>query len=148
MRVSRKHTDPPAGKQHPGKGHYARGEKQSSEGDAEHGRLRFPGLGIPTQRVGPGDGDVVDLDGARLGQAEANVIPVVLEPDARLVRRYQGEEMVLGALKHALEDRHVRDDAAGIEVLEALEDDVVADGGNGQFRVARVDGAPHKVVVR
>lgn len=58
-----------------------------------------------------------------------------------------GEDMVFCALEHALEDREVGDDAAGVEVLVAVEDDFVAFRCDFQVRVSGVDGAADEVVV-
>ena len=63
------------------------------------------------------------------------------EDDAGLLRLDNGEDVLVGSLQHALQRRQVGDDAARVEVLEAVEDDAVAIGDDVLVVVARVDGA-------
>lgn len=66
---------------------------------------------------------------------------------AVLSRVDEGEDMVFGAFQDAFEDGQVGDDAAGVEVLEAIEDDLVAVGGDFEIAVARVDGASDELSI-
>ncbi len=54
------------------------GEQDGGEGDSEDlwvGEFGFRG---PPESVGPGDADLRDADGAGFGEAEADVIPIML----------------------------------------------------------------------
>ena len=123
-----------------------RGE-DGGEGDVVDGLVGDLAGEVPAQAVLPGDGDVVDAGGAGLGQAHAHGVPVVGEDEAGLVGLDDGEDVVLGALEHALEDDQVGEGGAGGEVLEAVEDEAVARGGDARVVVARVDGGAAEVVV-
>jgi hypothetical protein len=68
------------------------------------------------------------------------LFPVVAKPDAGLVGGRDGEYVVLGTFVHTLEDRGVGDNAARVEILEAVKDDVAAVRCDPEVRVTRVDG--------
>ena len=52
-----------------------------------------------------------------------------------------GEYMILGAFVHALENQSIGDYAARVEVLDTVEDDVIAVTRDLEVQVAWVDGA-------
>lgn len=51
------------------------------------------------------------------------------------------ENMIIGAFQHALQDGQVRHHTARVEVLEAIEDQLISFRSDLQIAVARVDGA-------
>ncbi|MCO5561387.1 hypothetical protein L7F22_015008 [Adiantum nelumboides] len=86
----------------------------------------------------PRHGDVGDRDAAALGEALADVVPVVVECEAVLGARDDREDVLVRPLDDALQHGDVGDLAAGGERLGAVVDDLVAGVADGDVGVARV----------
>lgn len=69
------------------------------------------------------------------------------ELDTGLLGANHSEDVVGGALQHALQHGQVGNNAAGVEVLEAIEDDVITLRRDLQVVVARIDGTTEEQVV-
>lgn len=123
------------------------GQKQRRKRYLQHLGVRSFPLGIPPQGIGPRDGNIFYLHRPRFRKTEPDVPPVMGELNPGLVRRCEREDVVFRAVEDAFEDGEIRDDAARVEVLEAVEEDLIAFGGYLQVVVSRVDGTADEVVV-
>lgn len=70
-----------------------RWQKQRGPWDSQNTLDGLFGSGIPTKGIGPGHSYIVDLDAARLGQTEADVVPIVREEDCWLICFRESEDV-------------------------------------------------------
>lgn len=113
----------------------------------QHLGVRSFTLGVPPQSIGPRDGNILYLYRPRFRKTKSDVLPVMRELNTWLVRRCEREDVVFRAVEDAFEDGEIRDDASGVEVLEAVEEDAIAFGNYLEVVVSRVDGTADEVVV-
>ena len=118
------------------------GKEESCEWNIEDcwvGRFCF---GVPAKSIVPGNFDFVDLYATRLGETETDVVLVMLERSISNAQRawrntysklhsglcggYDSEDVMLCSGVYTFEDRQVRDDTAGVEVFESIEDQMVS----------------------
>lgn len=70
-----------------------RWEEKSSPWYGQHALDGCLGLRVPAEGICPRDSDVVDLDAAGFGEAEADVVPVVAKDDCRLLCWDESKDM-------------------------------------------------------
>ena len=121
------------------------GEDKLEDGAKEvvEGRLKelLDGLtvgDVEANGIVPREGDLVDLQRARLGETHAHVVPVVGEDEARLLGGHNREDVVLGIHVDTLKDDVVGESTTGGEVLETVENQVIAIGSDTAVVVTRV----------
>lgn len=85
---------------------------------------------IEANGVVPREGDLVDLQRARLRETHAHVVPVVGEDEARLLGGHNREDVILGLHVDTFKDDVVRESTTGGEVLETVENEVIAVGSD------------------
>ena len=67
------------------------------------------------------------------------------ELHAVLLGVHEGEDVILGAIQYAFKHGQVRHNTTCVEVLGAIEDDLVTLRGNLEIAVARIDGSADKL---
>ena len=61
---------------------------------------------------------------------------------------HDGKDMILRAIQHTLENREIRHNTTGVEVLGSAEDDLVSVGSDLEVVVSGVHCTAHEVVIR
>ena len=143
-----------------------RWQKERSPWDGQDTLDRLLGSGIPAKGISPWNSDVVDLDAARLSETKADVVPVVREDNRWLVCGSQSEYVFVGAfvdlsqsvligllnsealiVVYPFKNRQIRYHTASVEVLESVEEDVIAIIRNLLVVIPRIDGTTDEVII-
>lgn len=115
--------------------------EESAERSGEDLLDGLPVGNVKSNGIVPGEGDLLDLAGARLGETHAHVVPVVGELEARLLSGDNGEDVVVGLHVDTFQDDEVGEGTTGGEVLKTVEDEVVTLGSDAAVVVTGVHGS-------
>lgn len=120
--------------------------EESAERSGEDLLDGLPVGNVESNGVVPGEGDVLNLAGARLGKTHTHVVPVVGELEARLLGGDNGEDVVVGLHVDTFQDDEVGEGTTCGEVLETVENEVITLGSDAAVVVTGIHCSSNECV--